>query len=60
MTNGVNGISISTEESSRGITEAAESVSMLNAGMTDIEAESRNNDSISQELMRAVGRFRNI
>jgi len=60
MTNGINGISISTEESSRGITEAAESVSMLNAGMTDIEAESRNNDSISQELMRAVGRFRNI
>lgn len=60
MTNGINGISISTEESSRGITEAAESVSMLNTGMTDIEAESRNNDSISQELMRAVGRFRNI
>ncbi len=60
MTNGINGISISMEESSRGITETAEGVSEVNANMSDIEEESRKSDSISQDLMRTVQRFRNI
>ena len=60
MTNGINGISISMEESSRGITETAEAVSEVNANMSDIEVESRKSDSISQDLMKTVQRFRNI
>ena len=60
MTNGINGISISMEESSRGITETAEAVSEVNANMSDIEEETRKSDSISQDLMRTVQRFRNI
>lgn len=60
MTDGINGISISMGESSRGITEAAEAISEVNSGMADIEAESKKNDSISRELANTVGRFQNI
>ena len=60
MTNGINGISISMNESSRGINETAEAISQVSSSMSDIEAESGKNDSISHELTHTVERFRNI
>lgn len=60
MTNGINGISSSMTESSRGVNEAAEAIGEVNSGMIDIETESRKNDAISQELTGTVGRFQTI
>lgn len=60
MTNGINGISASMMESSRGVNESAEAISEVNSGMVDISAASRQNDTISQELSSTVGRFQTI
>lgn len=60
MTNGINGISVSMGESSRGINETAEAISKVSSSMSDIETESNKNDSISHELTHTVERFRNI
>lgn len=60
MTNGINGISASMMESSRGVNETAEAISEVNSGMVDIETASRKNDTISQELNGTVGKFQTI
>ena len=60
MANGISGITISMAESSKGVNEATAAISMVNDGMRDIEQESVNNDAISQELTKTVGRFKNM
>ena len=60
MTNGINGIASNMNESTRNINQTAEAISQINSSMSDIEKESRKNDSISHELTSAVGRFRKI
>lgn len=60
MTNGINGISNSMMDSSRGVNEAAEAIGEINSGMADIEAESIKTDTISIALGGTVGRFQTI
>ena len=60
LADGINNISLNVNESSHGITEATEAISVVNSTMSDIERESLKNDDISQQLIKTVGRFQNI
>ena len=60
MADGISGITLSMAESSRGVTEATSAISLVNDGMKDIEQESVNNDAISRQLTKTVGKFKNM
>jgi len=60
LANGINNISLNMSESSHGITEATDAISIVNSNMSDIEKETLKNDDISHQLIETVGRFQNI
>ena len=57
MANGIDGINIAVDESSKGISNAADNTGGLVQAIGDIQRESESNMSISNELQSEVGRF---
>ena len=60
LVNGINNITLNMSESSHGITEATDAISIVNSNMADIEKENLKNDTIRQQLIETVGHFQNI
>lgn len=60
MADGIHGISISMDESSRKITDAAKNTETLAKAVADIQQETESNLLLSQSLQEEVMKFRNI
>lgn len=60
MTEGMNGINIAVEESSQGITMAADNTSRLAKLLVDIRGLAEDNQEISEELKVKIQQFKNI
>lgn len=60
MNTGINDISITVEESAKGVSGVAEDAGMLVAAIAQIQEESNNNESISRDLENEVGRFEKV
>jgi len=57
---GINNISVTVDESARGVTNAAESAGSLVESMAHIKQEAENNQTISEELRDEVERFKKV
>lgn len=57
---GINNISITVDESAKGVTNAAESAGSLVEAMAHIQQEAENNQNISRELRNEVERFKKV
>ncbi|MCI8484545.1 MAG: methyl-accepting chemotaxis protein [Lachnospiraceae bacterium] len=57
---GINNISVTVDESAKGVTNAAESAGSLVEAMAHIQQEAENNQSISRELRSEVERFKKV
>lgn len=60
MTESIDGINTAVNESSQGVTNAAESTSDLVASLSEIQNEADMNREISDDLENEVGKFKNI
>lgn len=60
MTNGIEDISVTMDESARGVVNAAGSTGSLVEAMSDIREEAERNERISQSLKKEVDRFSKI
>lgn len=60
VANGIHDINATVDESTRGISTAAENASVLASAMADIEKEADNNSRISNDLMAEVARFKEM
>lgn len=57
---GINNISVTVDESAKGVTNAAESAGSLVEAMAHIQQEAENNQNISRELRNEVERFKKV
>jgi len=57
MNTGINDITITVEESAKGVSGVAEDAGMLVAAIAQIQEESSNNEAIAKDLEGEVGRF---
>ncbi len=60
MNSGINNISVTVDESARGVAGVAEDAGMLVVAMSHIQKESSNNHAISKELENEVERFEKV
>ncbi len=60
MNTGINDISITVEESAKGVSGVAEDAGSLVAAISQIQEESNNNKAISMDLESEVGRFEKV
>lgn len=60
MNSGINDIAIAVDESAKGVTSVAENAVNLVESITQIQAETANNQSISANLSSEVNRFKNV
>lgn len=60
MNTGINDISVTVEESAKGVSGVAEDAGLLVAAISQIQEESSNNESIAKGLEAEVGRFEKV
>lgn len=60
MNTGINDITITVEESAKGVSGVAEDAGMLVAAIAQIQEESSNNEAIAKDLEGEVGRFEKV
>lgn len=60
MNTGINDISITVEESAKGVSGVAEDAGMLVSAIAQIQEESSNNEAIAKDLEDEVGRFEKV
>lgn len=60
MNSGINDIATAVDESAKGVTSVAENAVNLVESITQIQAETENNQSISAKLSSEVNRFKNV
>lgn len=60
MASGIDGITITVDESARGVASAADNTSQLVLAITEIEEETSTNKNISDSLQKEVDKFKNI